>query len=364
MSTAIRMTIFSAFFTLFLLVTYGMHLVVYRVLDRVLGIENPLWLLLVIFLPLSYFLSSIVIRYWTNGLTRFLYTFSSLWLGAIFFFSVSFGTYELVYLFTGMDSSIVVYSIIAVVVLTIIYSTINAQALEVKHVNIPIKNLKKPTTIVHLSDIHIGTINNSLYLGKIVKKTNNANPDLVLITGDVFDGSGPIHHETLLPFEEMKAPTFFSIGNHEVYEGLNKVRSTLSNLSLNLLEDTKVEKEGVQIIAINDPEDRWNDSKTFEEKLKSLALEKEKPAILMYHQPKNWEIAQKLGVDLQLSGHTHNGQIFPFTILAKIFFPKIYGLYNNDGKYLYVTSGAGTWGPPMRLGSKNEVAVIHLEPEK
>jgi predicted MPP superfamily phosphohydrolase len=341
-----------------------MHFVVYRVLDRVLLIHNPVWMLLLIFLPLSYVLSSIIIRYWTNVLTRFLYTFSSLWLGSIFFFSIVFGVYELVHLYTGTDSAIVVYSLLAVTTLLIIYSAINAQSIQVKHINIPIKNLLQNTTIVHLSDLHIGTINDSLYLGKIIKKVNNANPDAVLITGDVFDGSGPIHPETLLPFESIHAKTFFSIGNHEVYEGLDNVRNTLKDLSLNLLEDTLIVYKNLQIIAINDPEDRWNEPKTFEQKLAGLTIQNDKPALLMYHQPKNWDIAQKFNIDLQLSGHTHNGQIFPFTILAKIFFPKVYGLYEKNGKYLYTSSGAGTWGPPMRLGSRNEIVVIHLTPAK
>ena len=83
----------------------------------------------------------------------------------------------------------------------------------------------------------------------------------------------------------------------------------------------------------------------------------------MYHSPVHWDEAREHGVDLMLSGHTHNGQVFPFTWLVKIFYPYIKGVYEKDGMYLHVSPGTGTWGPPMRLGSRNQVVLIELVPE-
>jgi hypothetical protein len=241
-----------------------------------------------------------------------------------------------------------------------LYSFINARVLNVEHVSLSIKNLKTPLKIVQLSDIHVGTINNFSYLEKIVEKVNAENPDLVFITGDLFDGSAPIIPETLKPLDDLSAKTFFSTGNHEAYEGIEKVRITLANSSVTLLENSLFIQDGIQIIGANDPS--IQPKKSLQKILEVLPIDRGVPTILMYHQPKDWVVAQKFGIDLQLSGHTHNGQIFPFNLLVKIPFPNIKGLYTKDNVYLYTSPGTGTWGPPLRFGSRSEITVFHLEP--
>jgi len=244
--------------------------------------------------------------------------------------------------------------IIAVSLLISLYAIINARFPEVhaETINFP-ANLK----IVHLSDVHIGTVNSENYLRNIVEKTNELNPDVVLITGDLVDGSAKITPEMLSPLKELKAPVYFTTGNHESYEGLSEVLPIIKNTGVNIIDNEVVDFQGIQIVGVSYhmvPEH-------LEQELSKLNLDKNKPTVLMYHEPRDSEVANKFGVDLMLSGHTHNGQLFPFNLFVLMVYPKIYGVYDIGDMILRVSSGTGTWGPPMRLGSNNEITFLDLK---
>ena len=130
----------------------------------------------------------------------------------------------------------------------------------------------------------------------------------------------------------------------------------LKSTKLQILDDKAVKFKGVQIVGISFVQDRHY----LKTALKKFNITQ--PSILLYHNPEGLQYASEAGISLQLSGHTHNGQIFPFTGIVKIAFPKIKGLYDIDGMKLFVSQGTGTWGPPMRLGSVNEIAVLRLVP--
>jgi predicted MPP superfamily phosphohydrolase len=136
------------------------------------------------------------------------------------------------------------------------------------------------------------------------------------------------------------------------------VKETIKNLDLRLLDNEMVLENGVQIIGVNDRQSLHGTN--LASILDGLAIDTGVPALLMYHSPADWAVARKHGVDLMLSGHTHNGQIYPFNLLVRIFFKYVNGLYEEEGKHLHVSPGTGTWGPPMRLGSRNQVTLITL----
>jgi predicted MPP superfamily phosphohydrolase len=167
----------------------------------------------------------------------------------------------------------------------------------------------------------------------------------------------------LTPLDDLQAPAYFSYGNHEEYEGLPLVKETIKGLRLELLDNRFVDWNGIEIIGVNDVQS-LRDGETLDSVLRSLPLSTARPKILMYHTPVDWEVARQHGVTLMLSGHTHNGQVFPFTLLVRAAFKYVKGLFSQDGKYLHVTPGTGTWGPPMRLGSRNQVTIIELQPTK
>ena len=235
-----------------------------------------------------------------------------------------------------------------------IYSIINASKIHVSEINI--EHFGTDLRVVQLSDVHIGTVRNSEFLNRIIKKTNSLNPDIVVITGDLVDGSGKLSEETFEPLNKITAPTFIIMGNHEFYEGEQRVINMISGTKAKILRNQNYEINGVNIIGLD-----YSENKTYvADNLKSIKFNKSNPTILLNHVPLGYEDAEKSGIKLQLSGHTHNGQMFPFTLFVKIRFSKISGLYEIGKMKLYVSSGTGTWGPPMRLGSKNEITLINL----
>lgn len=138
---------------------------------------------------------------------------------------------------------------------------------------------------------------------------------------------------------------------------MSEVLPIIKNTGVNIIDNEVVDFQGIQIVGVSYhmvPEH-------LEQELSKLNLDKNKPTVLMYHEPRDSEVANKFGVDLMLSGHTHNGQLFPFNLFVLMVYPKIYGVYDIGDMILRVSSGTGTWGPPMRLGSNNEITFLDLK---
>ena len=342
-------------------ILYGLHLFVYLIVARVFRFSIPHWQYVIGFLAISYFLSTLGVRTTSLAIADWFYFITASWLGFIFLAFSAVGVYWIVRLVSGTDSQLLLATLLILSIMLGIYALIQGGNLTAKTYTIPIRGISEPVRVVHLSDIHVGTVHQEKYLNRIVEMTNSLKPDLVLVTGDLFDGSAPIHGEILKPLDNFNAPAYFSNGNHEQYEGLDKVRETLKPLKLQLLENEVVRTGRIEIIGINDSRSLPKGT-TLGTVLDTLPRTENVPRIVMYHSPVHWREARDRGVDLMLSGHTHNGQIFPFTWLVKIFYPYIKGVYEKDGMYLHVSPGTGTWGPPMRLGSENQVTLLELRP--
>jgi hypothetical protein len=352
---------FFIFLFVFLAAYLGMHFYVFTRLGGLLAIRRTLaFYLVMVFVAILFPTASIAERYFDGSFLRAIYAVSAAWLGILFFALVALVFYEIFHLFVKTQSRVTGIVIIAIVTLVSLYAIVNAMFINVKTFEIPIANLDKPVSIVQISDLHIGTIHNSAYLENVVKKVNGLNPDMVLITGDLVDGTGPLNLKSLLPLKELKPKSFFTTGNHEQYEGVDKVIVLVRQTGVQILRDEIADYQGIQIVGIDNPVAEFAKSNAVIEKMQ---IDKSKPTVLMFHPPQGLSEANKAGVDLQLSGHTHNGQIFPFNFLVKLFYPMVKGLYNVNGTYLYTSPGTGTWGPPMRLGSRNEITVIRLVPK-
>ncbi|GAB4309081.1 MAG: hypothetical protein Kow0019_06070 [Methanobacteriaceae archaeon] len=237
------------------------------------------------------------------------------------------------------------------------YSLINSLIIQIKKVEIPFPIITSDIRIVQLSDIHIGSIRNYGYMAKIVKKTNQLNPDIVLITGDIVDGSAKLHNKTFCVLNNIKCQVLFVSGNHEFYEGWDEVYRVLNPTKMKILRNEIFKYKGIQIIGA----DYSFKKDHLKDVLSSLKIENNMPSILMYHVPQGLKVSNEFGIVLQISGHTHGGQIIPFNILVKLLFPYFKGLYKFNDSYLYVSPGTGTWGPPMRIGSSNEITLITLK---
>jgi predicted MPP superfamily phosphohydrolase len=351
--------IFVAFMAIVWTILFLVHWVAYTPYARVFELNIPYWPVILGTLSFSYFLANIGVRIHKCTAFDYFYFIAATWLGFIFLLFSASLVYELVHLTTGFDSKLVLGGLLAIVITLSVYALIQGRALVVEEYTVPVANLEEPLRIVHLSDIHVGTVHQTQYLEQIVRKTSALKPDLVLVTGDLFDGSAPIDEEMLTPLNKLAAPSFFSNGNHEEYEGLMHVQDTIKNLDLHLLDNEVVKEKGIQIVGVNDRQSLPRDQK-LGDVLDSLELSPHTPTLLMYHSPVEWADARAHGVDLMLSGHTHNGQIYPFNLLVRIFFKYVNGLYEEEGKHLHVSPGTGTWGPPMRLGSRNQITVLEL----
>jgi predicted MPP superfamily phosphohydrolase len=205
---------------------------------------------------------------------------------------------------------------------------------------------------VQLSDIHIGSVHNSNYLQSIVEKTNALNPDVVFITGDLVDGSAPMHAGMFDELKGLKAPAYMILGNHETYEGVPEFLEIVKTTGIPVLRDEAVEFKGVQIVGLDFKDERGNASRQY---LKTVDYSK--PTIVLHHIPVGVD-EMKSGV--MLSGHTHNGQIIPWNLFVRMAFKHVHGLYKTGDAYIYVSPGTGTWGPPMRLGSWNQITLLEF----
>ena len=351
---------FIIFLSVFLSVYAAMHLYVFFRLSTFLSITRNIWFYLVIVaLALSYPAVSAVERSIGGRLLGVVYGVVSAWVGVIFFAIMAVAAYDLLRLLFRFNDRIGGLVVVLVVLLVVAYSIINAMFVSVKTIEVPISHLEEPLKVVQLSDIHLGTIHNGDYLAAIVEKVNALSPDIVLITGDFVDGSGIITEKSVAPLNSLKAKTFFTTGNHEIYEGIDYVTKLFNTTDVEILRNSVVTYKGVQIVGMDYPSNEFTSQVL---SLDSVKIDASRPSILMYHPPVGLDVAAAHGISLQLSGHTHNGQIFPFNLLTRLFYRYVNGLHSKDGTYLYVSPGTGTWGPPMRLGSRNEITLFRLVP--
>lgn len=237
----------------------------------------------------------------------------------------------------------------------------------INKVSIKIKNLKKPISIVHLSDIHLGKSIKKDFLERIVKSVNSSNPDIVVITGDLIDLKVKDIEDNLDPLRDIssKYGTYFVLGNHEYFHGPYAIKSYIKSLGVKVLEnESLVIGENINLLGVYDISGyRFGYLKPDLSKA-LLKSDPNLPNILLSHQPKIVKYMRNEPIDLILSGHTHGGQIFPFGLLVLLDQPYLGGLYkHNEKTKVFVNKGAGYWGPPVRVLAQNEIVKIELIPE-
>ena len=194
-----------------------------------------------------------------------------------------------------------------------------------------------------------------MHLKKIILKLKNKNYDFLLIGGDLIDSSSFDMSTLKIIKEHISCPVYFVTGNHEYYLKNSSTRiKEISNIGINHISNSNIEINEINIIGIDD---NLNKNKQVEI-IKDKYL-KEKFNLILIHKPSIWDKIYNES-DLMLSGHTHNGQIFPFNFFVKMQFKFKYGLYSFNNSKLYVSCGSGTWGPKMRLGTYNEIILFHL----
>ena len=223
------------------------------------------------------------------------------------------------------------------------------------------KSLEKPLKIVMVSDLHAGYHNRRAEVARWVNMINAEKADLILIAGDIIDNSQrPLQEQgTLEELKRLNAPTFACLGNHEYISGIDKALPLLEQTGIYLLRDSTAAIGDVTIIGRND---RSNQHRKSVEQLMQ-GVTRDNYIILLDHQPYHLEEAEENGIDLQLSGHTHRGQVWPLNWVTKKMYECDYGQYRRGNTDYYVSSGIGLWGGKFRIGTSSEYAVITVTPK-
>ena len=229
----------------------------------------------------------------------------------------------------------------------------------------PLAGDAKPVKIVAVSDLHLGNGTGKTALKRYVKMINEQNPDLILIAGDLIDNSVvPLYTEKMMEeLSELKAPlgVYMVPGNHEYISGIKASARFIQDTPIQLLRDSIVTlPNGMQLIG---RDDRSNTARRSLQELMT-GIDKSKPIILLDHQPYKLTESEAAGVDLQFSGHTHRGQVWPMNWVTDYIYEQSHGYRQWGNSHIYVSSGLSLWGPPFRIGTESDMAVFHLSTKK
>ena len=238
-----------------------------------------------------------------------------------------------------------------------------------RNVKVPLRRLSPSLSgfrIAQLTDVHIGPTLGKGWLRDVVAHTNAAEPDLIVITGDLVDGSVAALRDDVAPLADLKAKhgVYFVTGNHEYYSGADEWIAELERLGIRVLRNERVAiggEDGFDLAGVDD----WSSKRFGNGHGPDLAraLKGRDPSrelVLLAHQPKQIHEAAAQGVGLQLSGHTHGGQIFPWNFFVRLDQPYVSGLDRHLDTMIYVSRGTGFWGPPMRVGAPSEISLVEL----
>ncbi|MGQ0574243.1 MAG: metallophosphoesterase [Pseudonocardia sp.] len=252
---------------------------------------------------------------------------------------------------------------------TIGYGTVAARQLRVERREVPLDRLDPAFdgfTIAAVSDVHLGPFTDGADLAAIVARINEAAPDAVAVVGDLVDGGVAELGAAAAPLRDLAAPTYFVTGNHEYFSDAADWVEFLPTLGVQVLRNEHVEiRRGAAVLCLAGCDDRTAATSGvpghgYDLDAALRGRDPAAPVVLLCHQPVLVDRAVRSGVDLQISGHTHGGQLWPITHVALLDQPVLSGLVRVGGTWLYVTRGTGFWGPPARVGSPPEITVLTL----
>jgi len=322
------------------------------------------------FLAFSFVAAALLGFYFANRPVTLLYKVASVWLGFLNYFFWAACLCRITRLVLVLAGSPVNTPLLAAVfyglaILVSIYGLVNAQVIRVRRSAIRLDGLPaswRGRSALILSDLHLGHINGPGFARRIVKLATRLKPDLILIPGDLFDGgkADPTYLAEPLRALSPAFGTFFSTGNHDEFGDTAHYIDVLTRVGIRVLVNEKVTVDGLDIVGVN-----YGDS-GYPIRLRSildgLGLDRGRATILLNHVPNRLPIAEEAGIGLQVSGHTHCGQFFPFNWPTRHIFGKYtFGLQRFGKLQVYTSVGAGTWGPPLRVGTSSEVVLLTFE---
>ena len=344
---------------------------------------RSIYLPLFLFVALSYMAGRILENVWLSKLSDVLVWIGSFWLAAMIYFLLIIIILDILRLMNLIfpispefikanysETKRIISLVSFIVVVIIVFAGyINALNPKISKLNLDVNkaaNGRPSLNIVFASDIHLGTIVGRQRFDRIVDKINVLKPDIVLLPGDIVDEDlKPVIRENIgESLRKLKAPlgVYASTGNHEHIGGVEEAYKYLTEHDIVVLRDSVIMVNNEFYLIGREDRDARRFSgrgrKTLEELM--TGIDKEHPIILMDHQPFKLEEASSSRIDLQISGHTHNGQLWPFNYLTDAIYEVSRGYKKKGDTHFYVSSGVGTWGPPVRTGNRPEIVNIRL----
>jgi predicted MPP superfamily phosphohydrolase len=242
---------------------------------------------------------------------------------------------------------------------------INASWVRVRRVTVKLTGLPevwKNRTLVQVSDLHLGPVRGYRFSRRVAKLAASLRPDVLVLTGDFYDGTAIDAVQMASAWKDFPARlgSYYVTGNHEEFSDRTKYLRAIESAGIRILRNEKVVIDGLQIAGILYGE--GSERGGFLATVASLKLDSSQPSILLNHVPHFLDVGEEAGVSLQLSGHTHEGQMIPWNWVARrVHGPFVYGLNTFKRMLVYTTSGTGTWGPPMRLGTASEIVQLTFQ---
>lgn len=384
------------FLAVFLTLTCAAHFSLYRFALRSLDIAHPtaraVLLAVFSFLAISFMTAFFLLRWtqapWAVDFYRFAAAWFALSIKLVLAVAAAWLLYGLLRAFGAPTTAfrLIAGGSVALALAWAAYGFWSAFHPVITHVEVELKELPdrwRNRTIVQLSDVHLGHFHTPASMERLAARVDSIHPDLVVITGDLFDGMSDAGPEFVEPLKQLSARfgVLFVTGNHEAYAGLRRCLDLVERAGIRVLSNEVVDVDGLSVMGIAYPGIKnRSEIRGLDPVLDPPG--RQRPLILLFHTPTDirqdgardrrtttyWQpdtsfaLSKELGVSLQLSGHTHKGQVFPFGYLtAWIYRGLDYGLHREDGLSLYTSSGVGTWGPPMRTGTAPEIVVIALK---
>ena len=350
------------------------HLLLYKTWTfSPVGHETPgtLWTKLPLaFLSVSFVVASLLAFRYTNIALRAFYRVAAVWLGVLSFLFIAavfswiiFGIARL----AGLDLNFhrTVELLFGAAAVAGLYGVFNASWTRITRMTVRLANLPdawRGRTAALISDLHLGHVRNGSFLRRMVMKILKEEPDAIFIAGDLYDGTAIDAQRAAEPLSELVAPqgVYFVAGNHEQFGDDSKYLHAIAAAGVRVLSNEKVEVDGLQIIGV--PYRNAAHDSNLAAVLRGIGLDRDRASVLLTHAPDHPEVAEAAGVSLQLSGHTHLGQFIPWSWMARrVYRQFVYGLSRIGKMQVFTSSGAGTWGPPLRLGSNPEIVMLEFQ---
>jgi len=354
-------------------ILFAGHWLLYKTVVRFLNLSNQRLLLIlkiaVVLLSLSFVLASFAVFRYDNLAVRVFYTAAAAWVGIFFLLFLGslalwliFGAAKIFFL--ALNYRLVAEIIFGFALAISVYSIINANNIRVISLEVSLPNLPsqwRGKTAVWASDLHLGAVQNDGFAKRVAALIQSKSPDIVFLGGDIYDGVAADPNRLAEPFAQIQAPLgkYFITGNHEEFSDNTKYLDAMRTAGVNVLYNELTEVDGLQIlgVAFRDTVSEEN----FKTILGKMNLDRSRPSILLEHSPVHIATAQAAGISLQLSGHAHRGQFFPFGFITSLVYHGYdYGLKKTGNLTVFTSAGAGTWGPPLRLGASPDIVILRF----